>query len=581
MTVQLAPRSDKPSLNGGAGVRPASSSNISTVSPKKMENLMRLKNNLDKKFFERELRFKAASQGFGYIDLFGFPIDTNDLIKISKADAVKNGIGIFEIDKKLMKLATVEYNPNKQQKIIDEFTQKGYEVKIYICSPDSFEKLIKTYDYVVSRRDSSTGLEINPERLEKLYQKDLSPQTVGELLEGQENLTTTDIFEILLVTAYKNKASDVHFEPEKENCSIRIRLDGVLHEFARVEREIQKKLESRIKIVSDLKINVDNVPQDGRFTFTIFGKNIDVRVSLLPSNYGYSIVLRLLGTGNVALDLEALGYIGLAKARVEKEIVRSQGLILATGPTGSGKTTSLYTILKILNNGETKIITLEDPVEYKLDGVSQTQIDAAAGYTFASGLRSILRQDPDAVMVGEIRDEDTAKTAIEASMTGHKVLSTIHTNDAVGAIPRLMEMGIHGYALADSISMIMGQRLTRRLCPHCRRKAELTAIQQEIVNEALSTLPQNHGFDIPENPTFYVSDGCEKCNFTGYLGRIGAYEVLTMTDGLKQLLNTPNPSFVDMRKVAIEEGMVTMVQDAVLKAMNGLTDLNEVQRVIK
>lgn len=587
MAVQLAPRTNPPQSYGknSSSVSPVTNSNnsvnISTVSPKKMESLMRLKNDLDKRFFERELRFKALSQGFDYIDLYGFPIDINDLTKLSKKQVLESGMGVFEVDKNLIKVATVDYNPAKQQAIIEDFKHKGYEVKIHICSPDSFQKLIKTYDYVVSRRDDSTGLEIDPERLEKLYYQDLSPQTVGHVLETQDNLTVSDIFETLLVTAYKNQASDIHFEPEKDDCSIRIRLDGVLHEFARVTRDIQKKLESRVKITSGLKLNIDNLPQDGRFTFVIFENRIDVRVSLLPSNYGYSMVLRLLGGGNVALELDSLGYVGLAKQRVIKEISRSQGLILATGPTGSGKTTSLYTILKMINTGETKIITLEDPIEYKLNGISQTQIDAEAGYTFAAGLRSILRQDPDVVMVGEVRDSDTAKTAIQAAMTGHKVLSTIHTNDAVGAIPRLMEMGVQGYALADSISMIMGQRLTRRLCPHCRHETVLTPEQQEIADEALKTLPPNHGFNVPEKPVFYTSDGCEKCNFTGYSGRIGAYEILTMTNGLKRLLNTENPSFVDMRHTAIQEGMVTMVQDAVIKAIDGLTDISEIQRVIK
>ena len=570
MSVQLASRKKK-----------AGDVSIATVSTKKMEGMMRLKTNLDKAFFEEDLKHKAAIMGLGYVDLFGYPIDIGHLTKLTKQQSEQYRLGVFNIDQSRMQIATTEYDPDLQQPIVDEFTTKGYHVEFFLCSPESFVKLLKTYDYVISKRDDKTGLEIDPKRLEKLYVQDLSPATVNQLLTTQDNLTITDIFEILLVTAYKNEASDIHFEPEKEDCAIRIRLDGVLHEFVRVDREVQQKLESRVKIISNLKLNVDNLPQDGRFTFLLFDKRIDVRVSLLPSNYGYSMVLRLLGGGNVALQLDSLGYVGLAKKRVLKEIARSQGLILATGPTGSGKTTSLYTILKMINTGETKIITLEDPIEYKLDGISQTQIDAEAGYTFAAGLRSILRQDPDVVMVGEIRDSDTAKTAIDAAMTGHKVLSTIHTNDAVGAIPRLMEMGVKSYALADSISMIMGQRLVRRLCKHCKHETKLSEDQQEIVLDALNTLPPDHGFDIPAKLVFYSAEGCEHCNHTGYNGRVGAYEILTMTDGLRRLMFTENPSFIDMRHTAIAEGMVTMTQDAVIKALDGLTDIGEIQRVIK
>jgi type IV pilus assembly protein PilB len=570
MSVQLASRKKK-----------TTDVSIATVSTKKMEGMMRLKTNLDKAFFEEDLKHKALVMGLGYVDLFGYPIDLAHLTKISKKDALKYKVGVFNIEKSRIQIATTEYDPFLQQPIFADFVAKGYLVEFFLCSSESFAKLIKTYDYVISKRDNKTGLEIDPVRLEALFAQDLSPATVNKLLTTQDNLSVTNIFEILLVTAYKNQASDIHFEPEKENCAIRIRLDGVLHEFVRVDRDVQKKLESRVKIISNLKLNVDNLPQDGRFTFILFDQRIDVRVSLLPSNYGYSMVLRLLGGGNVALELDALGYVGLAKKRVMKEIARSQGLILATGPTGSGKTTSLYTILKMINTGETKIITLEDPIEYKLDGISQTQIDAEAGYTFAAGLRSILRQDPDVVMVGEIRDSDTAKTAIDAAMTGHKVLSTIHTNDAVGAIPRLMEMGVKSYALADSISMIMGQRLVRRLCKYCKHEAQLTPDQQEIVLDALNTLPPDHGFVIPQKLVFYTAQGCEHCNHTGYAGRVGAYEILTMTDGLRRLMFTENPSFIDMRHTAIAEGMVTMTQDAVIKALGGATDIGEIQRVIK
>jgi type II secretory ATPase GspE/PulE/Tfp pilus assembly ATPase PilB-like protein len=265
---------------------------------------------------------------------------------------------------------------------------------------------------------------------------------------------------------------------------------------------------------------------------------------------------------------------------VERAINKPQGLILTTGPTGSGKTTTLYTFLKELNNGENKIITLEEPIEYKLEGVSQTQIDPSSSYTFSSGLRSILRQDPDIVMVGEIRDKETADAAVQASLTGHLVLSTIHTNDAAGAIPRLMEMGIKGFLLADSLSMIIGQRLIRKICPFCKRIDHLNDEQRSLVLENLKNLPKSANVKLPSKVVFYTSDGCEKCNDSGYKGRIGAYEALSMTDGLRTLLENESPSIVQVRKIAQAEGMLTMMQDAILKAVDGMTDIKEIMENI-
>jgi type II secretory ATPase GspE/PulE/Tfp pilus assembly ATPase PilB-like protein len=290
--------------------------------------------------------------------------------------------------------------------------------------------------------------------------------------------------------------------------------------------------------------------------------------------------MRLLGTGQVLLNLDALGFVGLAKKRVLAAVNKPQGMILTTGPTGSGKTTTLYTILKHLNDGQSKIITLEDPIEYKLSGLSQTQIDIPAGYTFASGLRSILRQDPDVVMVGEIRDEDTAEVAVQAALTGHQVLSTIHTNDAAGSIPRILELDIEGFLLADSLSAVIGQRLIRRICDYCKEPVSLTDEQKEVVNRELSKISDKAEVLIPEHIVFHHGKGCDKCNGLGYKGRVGAYEVLSVTDGLRELLSQEHISTVQVRQIAESEGMLTMLQDAILKAISGITTLEEIMENI-
>jgi type IV pilus assembly protein PilB len=553
---------------------------IQTVSDQKIEAVLKTRETLDKTFFENELKEKATTIGLGYVDLYGYPIDTSNLIKISKEEALMYNMGVFNRDKKQLKIATTNYNPAQQKPLVEKLVSEGYNFDFFICSQESFDKLISTYDFVIERKETGGDLLLNPESISKLMHEELTIDTFPAYLASSENASVTDILEHILVVAYKNEASDIHIEPEKTDCTLRLRLDGVLHEFGRFTREVQEKLETRIKLISNLKLNVTNVPQDGRFSFKLDEKQIDMRVSLLPSNYGYSIVIRLLGTGTVSLDLDALGFEGLAKQRLEKEMSVPQGMILSTGPTGSGKTTTLYTILNKLNDGAGKIITLEDPVEYKLAGISQTQIDTKAGYTFASGLRSILRQDPDIVMVGEIRDSETAQTAIDAALTGHKVLSTLHTNDAIGAVPRLLELDVKGYAIGDGISLIIGQRLVRKLCTHCKARTNLSQEDKEFVLSNLQSIPANSGLEIPQNLDFYKPVGCAECNFIGYKGRVGVYEVLTMTDSVKELLLQENPSFVDLRARAVADGMVTLLQDAVYKATKGLTDLGEIHRTV-
>lgn len=583
MAVQLAKRDDD-----------ENKVKLTTIPTKKVESMYRLKSDLDKTFAEEALKRRAQEIGLGYVDLFGMPIDASHLSKVSKKDLLQYRIGVFRAEGTVLRLATPEYNPRLQKQLLDDLRDKGYKLYIYLCSEESFNKLVKAYDSILVHLIDEDELKIDENRMDKYFDEDLTMDGLSHRLKESDTMTVSDIFERVLAAAIVNDASDIHFEPEKDDAVVRLRLDGVLYDFGRVSREMGRKVESRIKLISSLKLNVYDTPQDGRFSFSAKGKSIDVRVSLLPSNYGYSIVMRLLGVGTVSLELSALGFVGNAKTKVDQEMQKNQGMILATGPTGSGKTTTLYTLLSALNDGENKIITLEDPIEYKLKGVTQTQISKpqasydtsgnlimTEGYTFGSGLRSIMRQDPDVVMVGEIRDDETTEVSVDAALTGHKVFSTLHTNDAVGAIPRLMEMGAKGYALADAISLVIGQRLVRRLCEHCKQATNLAPEDQAFVLKELSSLPPGNGFEIPKELVFYKPVGCEKCNFLGYKGRIGCYEVLTMTDGLRTLLQTTSPSFVEMRQVAVKEGMVSMAQDGVMKAINGVTSIEEVKGILQ
>jgi type II secretory ATPase GspE/PulE/Tfp pilus assembly ATPase PilB-like protein len=478
-------------------------------------------------------------------------------------------MGLFAVKGSCYYLCTNDYGYYTQKEYLNSLKAQKIDYKIFLCSNMSMEKLHKTYD-----KFSDTPIVDDSINFEILQDEIFSLSLLQKILDKFS--TASDILETLLKAAIYNKASDIHFEPEEDVYTIRFRLDGVLHTFAKIPKNLQKSVETRVKILTKVKLNVDNIPQDGRYSFVSNNTQIDVRTSFLPSNYGYSIVMRLLGTGTTQLDLESLGFADYAKEQIEWAISKPQGLILTTGPTGSGKTTTLYTFLKTLNNGANKIITLEDPIEYRVSGISQTQIDTKAGYTFHDGLRSILRQDPDVVMVGEIRDPETAGVAIQASLTGHQVLSTIHTNDAAGAIPRLMEMGLKGFLLADSLAVILGQRLVRKLCVHCQISYKPTEKEKTLIIENLKKIHSSAKHHIPKTLVFKTAKGCSKCNNLGYKGRIGCYEVLQMNDTMRELLNTPNPSIVQVRNEATKSGMVTMLQDGILKCLKGQTDIKEI-----
>jgi type IV pilus assembly protein PilB len=545
---------------------------ITTVSANMVQKVKRRLGDLDHKYVEKNSKELAKSYNLQYIDLYGFPIDTSHLSVLTKDEVIEYRMGVFTMKNKHVFLATDNPTLDSQKTLKDKLTKHNFTYEVFYCSTASLDRLIKTYNHTVAQKFVSDEIDIDEEKM-KSYSSNFL-----DFAKNAPGYSMSEMIERILKLAIDTKASDIHFEPEKSYYHIRLRLDGVLQDLAKLEKSSQRVIESRIKIMSKLKLNVDNATQDGRFSFNINGKSIDVRVSMLPSSYGYSVVMRLLGTDNVALEMTQLGFTGSNKEKVENAVNKPQGLILTTGPTGSGKTTTLYTFLGGLNDGQNKIITLEDPIEYKLEGVSQTQINVEAGYTFGNGLRSILRQDPDIVMVGEIRDLETAEIAVQASFTGHLVLSTIHTNDATGAIPRLMQMGLQGYLIADSLQISIGQRLVRKLCNSCKIKQVPNEAEKKVIKEEILKMPKIDRDLLPKKLEFFVAKGCSKCNFLGYKGRIGCYEVLEMNDSIRVLLVDQNVSLVAIRKVAKENGMITMFQDGIIKCLSGVTDIQEVMR---
>jgi type IV pilus assembly protein PilB len=393
-------------------------------------------------------------------------------------------------------------------------------------------------------------------------------------IESVLDKETSKILDVILGGSIKLEASDIHIEPKEKEAKLRIRLDGILQDVIVFDRKIYEALLSRIKLLSGMKLNVYDRPQDGRFSVLMEKLPIEIRTSTLPAEWGESIVMRILNPKS----LISLGELGLREDLLKifkKEIKKPNGMIIVTGPTGSGKTTTLYAILKEIQSPEIKIITIEDPIEYRLEGITQTQVDPKAGYDFANGLRAIVRQDPDVILVGEIRDFETAQIAIQAALTGHLVLTTLHTNDAAGTVARLIALGEKPVNIAPAINMAVAQRLVRKVCKKCSVLEKPSEEELEKIKSGLKNLK----IEIPKDLKIRKAKGCEDCNFTGYRGRTGIFEAFLVDDEMERFILT-SPSISDLREMAQKKGMVTMYQDGLLKVMDGITTIEEVERVV-
>ncbi len=395
-------------------------------------------------------------------------------------------------------------------------------------------------------------------------------------IENFVDKKTTELLDVIIGGGIHLDVSDIHIEPEEEQAKIRSRIDGMLQDIISIERVRYKSLLSRIKVLSGLKINIIDQPQDGRFSATTKAGEIEIRVSVIPAEYGESIVLRILNPQNL-ISVEELGLREDLISLFEKEIKKPTGMVIVSGPTGAGKTTTLYAILKKMNTPEVKIITIEDPIEYHLQGLSQTQVNSSKGYDFASGLRSIMRQDPNIVLIGEVRDSETSKIAVQAALTGHFVLSTIHTNDSAGAVIRLKDLGTDPNTTLSALNMVIAQRLPRKVCNHCK---EISSSDERLIKDELKDLPKEilpKSF-FEEKLNIFKAKGCKECGFTGYKGRVGIYEIMVIDNDMeKAILSSPTSSSI--KEEAIKKGLVPMRKDGLIKVAQGITTIEEITRV--
>ncbi len=493
----------------------------------------------------------AERNGLDYVDLNSFEVDHGaaNLLDPAKARRYQT-IPISFLGEQTLLVATAD--PANVLALDDIAMATGYEVRRAVASPEDIDATIGQLSHLGDAVEELGDDEVEAEVIELRDQADEAP--VVKLVHS------------VIADAVRRGASDIHFEPRSNDMRVRYRIDGVVHDTTTVPRQHVAGLISRVKIMANLDIAERRVPQDGRIGLSVDGRHIDLRVATLPVVRGESIVMRILDKDKVVMDLDALGMSPHDRERMEAALLRTHGAILVTGPTGSGKTTTLYAGLGTVNTPDKTIITVEDPVEYELTGVKQVQVNPKTGLTFAAGLRSMVRADPDIIMVGEVRDRDTAQIAIESALTGHLVLTTLHTNDAPLAAARLIEMGIEPYLVASGVVCVAAQRLVRRLC-ECKTEVELTA-----------ELLRAQGFDTDESFKGYEPDGCVRCNHTGYKGRLGIYEVMPVTDELRRMI-LEGAGADTMRVQARAEGMRTLREDGLEKIKAGDTSVPEVLRV--
>jgi type IV pilus assembly protein PilB len=531
--------------------------------------------------------------GVPFVQIEPKDIPDEVLKKISEHIARQYSVVLFAVDEDGIPSLAME-DPDDVQAL--NFIQKevGYNIKVFLATKGNILDCLENY------RGSMN------EELDEVIavQTDATAETQAVKEDDfAENSPIAQTVNLLLEYAIKSSASDIHIEPREEFVQVRYRIDGVLKEVNKLPRNVLGALVSRIKILSNLKIDERRVPQDGRFKIKVSGKQYALRVSTLPIADGEKVVMRILDESNQAITLEQLGYWGLSLTTVKEAMLQPNGMILVTGPTGSGKSTSLFSVLSELNTPDVNISTIEDPVEYKIPGVNQTQTNPKAGMTFASGLRALLRQDPNIIMVGEIRDTETANLGVQAALTGHLVFSTLHTNNAATCLPRLLDMGIEPFLIASTVKAVIGQRLVRRLCSQCRIQYTPDANELAVIEESFNITSDKFAYihtldtqaaadhiggDAPVATTEtsithlwkHSPEGCDDCRHTGFRGRIGVYEVLGMSNAIQKLI-TANATSSDIQDEAIDEGMVTMQTDGFIKALRGATTVEEVLRVTR
>ncbi|MEK9183335.1 MAG: GspE/PulE family protein [Patescibacteria group bacterium] len=526
---------------------------------------------ISKNIVDETTLYQAIANHFDlpFIDLKNREIKQEVISLIPSPLAVARQVVIFAKDGKELKAAVLDPLDLQTMEFIKRKT--GLAVKAHLTTPGSLKEVLRKYH-------ASLESELQIIKSEEAGDE-------KQLKKIAEDLPIINIVNSILEHAVFEKASDIHIEPMEKEMIVRYRIDGVLRQVMTLPKAVQAGIIARIKILANLKLDEHQQPQDGRIKIEIQDEKLSLRVSILPVYDGEKIVMRLLPESTKPLTLDQLGFLPDDKKRIEDAINKPHGMVLVTGPTGSGKTTTLYSVLNILNQPGVNIVTIEDPIEYHMPRINQSQIQPRVGYTFATGLRAFLRQDPDIIMVGEIRDAETAEISAHAALTGHLVLSTLHTNDAPTALPRLLDMGVPSFLVAFTANLIMAQRLVRKICPFCKKEYKLTAenitdLEKIVDAKKMIELFKKHdclksGDTTLKSWTFYRGEGCQKCNREGYKGRLGIYETLEVNKTIAELINK-KASVEELRQGAIKNGFTTMLQDGIIKAKLGLTSLEEV-----
>lgn len=531
---------------------------------------------INRDFEEREAAERAQKMGMNYVDIASVHINPDHLKVLSGQDASQAlVIPFFKLGKKV-RLAIVHPTKPGTQAIIRKLKDEGYSINVNLASETGMRKALESYSKIEDINRIKPENIIDEEKIES-YQQEV--ENLSSLREKIQTVTAEEALNFINVGALKTGASDIHYQPEEGTVIVRFRIDGVLQQVLEIDKNTYNYISNQLKYKSGMKLNVTSIPQDGRYFFTVNSRKIDVRVSSIPTEYGESFVCRLLDSKKKSLGFEELGFESRNLDMLNRALNLPNGMVLVTGPTGSGKTTTLYSLLSQFNKPENKIITLEDPIEYHLNGITQSQINEKRGYTFGSGLRAILRQDPDIVMIGEIRDKDTAETAAQAALTGHVMLSTLHTNSAIETIPRMLNVGLKPFMIAPSLGIVMAQRLVRKICPYCAHQHEISAGERKTLEQAIAGIKEMYpDADLSIPATLPQGDGCEKCSHTGYLGQVAIAEMFENTDELKDKILAGEPTS-ELFKAVRGNGMLTMGEDGVLKVLRGVTTLAEIERV--
>ncbi len=539
---------------------------------------------LQQKEEEELAQILAKRYKIPYLNLGRVGIDLDALKLVPKDRAQHAGLAVVQSTGKKLQIAVKNPTLDEVKNIVAELHRAGYQPQLFLVSIQSLQRAWLRYEEAGEESASITNvIDISKDKI-ATFRKEIKTikdfeRLLGERIAQGKTQRVTDLLDYVLGGAFELVVSDIHVEPAEDMVHMRVRLDGLLQDIVSFSHDMHKMLLVRIKLVCELKLNIHDKSQDGRFTIRAGKSDVEVRVSTLPGPYGESIVMRILHPSAIETSFENLGMHPILQKLIEHEIQKPNGMIITTGPTGSGKTTTLYAFIKKLNEPGVKIITIEDPIEYHIKGITQTQINKEAGYTFETGLSAIVRQDPDIILVGEMRNRETAEIGMQAALTGHLVFSTLHTNNAPGTIPRLIDLGVPPNIIAPAINLAIAQRLVRILCPHCKKQIPATPEQTTLIKKLIDTLPQAYTRPPLETLSLNTPSGCVECNFLGYKGRIAVFEAFLIDDGMERII-LQNPSEAIVREAALKQGMATLEQDGVLKLLQGITSWDELDRIV-